>query len=115
MGSSSTTPQMARMLLIFLAFSLVSSSYPHTIHIQLEMDTDRQSGSEVFTPNPAVDMCGYSQIVKCSDTIISAIVTCSDHHSATLTECIKEVLGGDSQCMDCVKTVCRKLHIRSCQ
>ena len=38
-----------------------------------------------------------------------------DNYNNIYNTVLLQVLGGDSECMECVKTVCRKLHIRSCQ
>merc|ERR1712215_31733 len=56
--------------------------------------------------------CDYSKILKCTEKITQAIVRCSNHPD--IAHCIEEILEKDSDCMDCVKVICRKLHIEGC-
>merc|ERR1712179_538705 len=111
---SLSTTTFSTMLVILLALALLSPSNAHIINIKLEIQNQDVRGWYQQNTEP-VDICGYSKIVKCSDKLISAITVCSDHHSTSLTDCIEEVLGSDSECSDCIKTMCRKLHIKSCQ
>eukprot|EP00092_Neocalanus_flemingeri_P031497 GFUD01034207.1.p1 GENE.GFUD01034207.1~~GFUD01034207.1.p1 ORF type:complete len:166 (-),score=43.97 GFUD01034207.1:184-681(-) len=57
--------------------------------------------------------CGFSKILKCTEKITEAIAKCTNHPD--ITQCIEEILGANSECKDCIKVICRKLHIHACQ
>eukprot|EP00091_Calanus_sinicus_P021675 TRINITY_DN6525_c0_g1_i4.p1 TRINITY_DN6525_c0_g1~~TRINITY_DN6525_c0_g1_i4.p1 ORF type:complete len:128 (-),score=38.63 TRINITY_DN6525_c0_g1_i4:84-467(-) len=57
--------------------------------------------------------CGFSKILKCTGKVTEAVSKCTNHPD--ITQCIEEILGANSECKDCIKTICKKLHIHGCQ
>eukprot|EP00092_Neocalanus_flemingeri_P013521 GFUD01014581.1.p1 GENE.GFUD01014581.1~~GFUD01014581.1.p1 ORF type:complete len:130 (+),score=37.78 GFUD01014581.1:95-484(+) len=120
--------------LMFVHLS-ISSAYNINIAIKVEDDTQMFTASTnetsplVLSPdgNSLVESlvedleesyqdltkCGFSKIVKCTAKITAAIMKCKK--SPDIVKCIEGILGANSKCKDCIKKICKKLHIKACR
>merc|ERR1712106_1261388 len=119
---------MSKMILLLgLVLTQLSSSSSYTIRVAINVETGKQDSS-AFSPkqNVLIDglipdqerslkkltSCGVPEILQCTGKIEEAAASCINHHN--LPECIQELIGAESECNNCIKVICKALHIHSC-
>merc|ERR1712106_1151444 len=126
---SSNSSRMLKVIpFLCLVLTQLSSSSSHTISVAINVDTrNLDSSTSVATkPNQLMNglianldrsykslaSCGFPEILKCTGKIEEAAASCIQHPD--VTQCITEFLGAESECMDCIKVICKALHIHGC-
>eukprot|EP00090_Calanus_glacialis_P004825 TRINITY_DN13612_c0_g1_i1.p1 TRINITY_DN13612_c0_g1~~TRINITY_DN13612_c0_g1_i1.p1 ORF type:complete len:120 (+),score=20.58 TRINITY_DN13612_c0_g1_i1:31-390(+) len=113
-------------LLIGLVVAQMAISASYSINIALKVEEQESLRAISPTTNPLLEgliedlgrsykqlaSCGFSEIMQCSAKIEEAVADCVKHPD--VTQCIMEILGADSECKDCIKVICRALHIPGC-
>eukprot|EP00091_Calanus_sinicus_P024330 TRINITY_DN8652_c0_g1_i2.p1 TRINITY_DN8652_c0_g1~~TRINITY_DN8652_c0_g1_i2.p1 ORF type:complete len:120 (+),score=36.71 TRINITY_DN8652_c0_g1_i2:63-422(+) len=113
-------------LLISLMVAQIALSASYSINIALKVEEQEALSAFSTTQNPLIGeliddldksyktlaSCGVSEITKCTVKIEEAVADCVKHPD--VTHCIMKILGAESDCKDCIKAVCKALHIPGC-
>merc|ERR1712126_537002 len=86
-------------------FKNQNESAAHEVNVDFTMNVD--AGYSILRH------CDFGKILRCTGKVTEAIAQCRYHPD--ITKCIEEILGANSECKECIKSICKRLHIHGCQ